>query len=126
VWATPGFRLQNSPTVLDGGNLFKLDDGRLLLTTRALLSQKDQEKLKGREDRERRRLKQVTYLDPPDRPVYEHYDLFAPAGRRKNESLLASYDLTVLAAGVLEQIARRRNEFSQPRRTRDGTQMPKE
>jgi agmatine/peptidylarginine deiminase len=93
VLASPDFQYQRSTVALDGGNLFKLDDGRCL-TTRVLLTRnKDtnvdvDEALKGIA-----RCKQVTYLEPLPGPVIEHVDLFVlPAGGKR--ILLASYDLT--------------------------------
>jgi agmatine/peptidylarginine deiminase len=93
VLANPDFRYKSSQMALDGGNLFKLEDGRCL-TTRVLLSRnKDQnididqelEKIGG--------CKQVTYLEPLPGPVIEHIDLFAlPVDGKR--ILLASYDLS--------------------------------
>jgi agmatine/peptidylarginine deiminase len=93
VLASPDFQYQRSTVALDGGNLFKLDDGRCL-TTRVLLTRnKDtnvdvDEALKGIAG-----CKQVTYLEPLPGPVIEHVDLFVlPVGGKR--ILLASYDLT--------------------------------
>lgn len=92
VLATPDFAYKTSPTALDGGNLFKLDDGRCL-TTRALLSRNKDQNINVDEELERvGGCKQVTYLDPLPGPVIEHIDLFAlPVGGKR--ILLASYDL---------------------------------
>ena len=93
VLATPDFNYKSSAVSLDGGNLFKLEDGHCL-TTRVLLSRnKDQsinvdqelEKLGGCRD--------VIYLDPLPGPVIEHIDMFTlPVGGKR--ILLASYDLS--------------------------------
>ncbi len=91
VLATPDFQYKRSDVALDGGNLFKLEDGRCL-TTRVLLSRnkdtnvdEELEKLAG--------CKEVTYLDPLPGGVIEHIDVFAlPVGGKR--ILLASYDLS--------------------------------
>jgi agmatine/peptidylarginine deiminase len=92
VLATPDFAYKTSPTALDGGNLFKLDDGRCL-TTRALLSRNKDQNINVDEELERvGGCKQVAYLDPLPGPVIEHIDLFAlPVGGKR--ILLAAYDL---------------------------------
>ena len=98
VLATPDFKYKSSGVAVDGGNLFKLEDGRCL-TTRVLLSRnlyhtngepdvnldQELEKVGG--------CKAVTFLDPLPGPVIEHIDMFAlPAGGKR--ILLAWYDLT--------------------------------
>jgi agmatine/peptidylarginine deiminase len=92
VLATPDFHYTASALALDGGNLFKLDDGRCL-TTRVLLSRnKDQNTNVDQELQKVAGCKTVTYLDPLPGNVIEHIDMFAlPAGGKR--ILLASYDL---------------------------------
>ena len=93
VLAAPDFRYTNSPLALDGGNLFKLEDGRCL-TTRVLLSRNKDQKINV--DEELKKVggcKEVTYLDPLPGGVIEHIDMFAlPVGGKR--ILLASYDLS--------------------------------
>lgn len=93
VLASPDFNYKSSPVALDGGNLFKLDDGRCL-TTRVLLSRNKEQNLNVDEELQRiGGCKQVTYLDPLPGPVIEHIDMFAlPVGGKR--ILLASYDLS--------------------------------
>lgn len=93
VLATPDFRYTSSPAAIDGGNLFKLSDGRCL-TTRALLSRnKDQNIDLDQELQNVAGCRSVTFLEPLPGPVIEHVDMFAlPAGGKR--ILLASYDLS--------------------------------
>lgn len=92
VLAAPDFAYKNSQLALDGGNLFKLDDGRCL-TTRVLLSRnKDQNISVDDELTTIGGCKTITYLDPLPGPVIEHVDMFALPARGKR-ILLASYDL---------------------------------
>lgn len=93
VLATPDFDYKSSPVALDGGNLFKLDDGRCL-TTRVLLSRnKDQNFDLDQELEKFGGCKEVTYLEPLPGDVIEHIDMFAlPVGGKR--ILLASYDLS--------------------------------
>lgn len=93
VLAAPDFHFTNSPLALDGGNLFKLDDGRCL-TTRALLSRnKDQNLNVHQELAKTAGCQSVTYLEPLPGGVIEHVDMFLlPAGGKR--LLLASYDLS--------------------------------
>ncbi|MGC1089160.1 MAG: hypothetical protein WA894_12030, partial [Candidatus Acidiferrum sp.] len=92
VLANPDFSYKSSQVAIDGGNLFKLDDGRCL-TTRTLLSRnKDQNINLDQELEKIGGCKQVTFLEPLPGPVIEHIDMFAlPVGG--NRILLASYDL---------------------------------
>jgi agmatine/peptidylarginine deiminase len=92
VLAAPDFHYTASVLALDGGNLFKLDDGRCL-TTRVLLSRnKDQDIHVDQELEKVAGCKTVTYLDPLPGNVIEHIDMFVlPAGGKR--ILLASYDL---------------------------------
>ena len=98
VLATPDFKYKSSGVAVDGGNLFKLEDGRCL-TTRVLLS-RNLYRTNGEQDvnldQELEKIgscKAVTFLDPLPGPVIEHIDMFAlPAGGKR--ILLASYDLT--------------------------------
>jgi agmatine/peptidylarginine deiminase len=92
VLASPNFQFQNSPLALDGGNLFKLDDGRCLTTRPLRVRNKDQNLDVVHELETYAGCKQVTFLDPLPGPVIEHVDMFLlPAGG--NRLLLASYDL---------------------------------
>ena len=93
VLAAPDFNYKSSPVAIDGGNLFKLEDGRCL-TTRVLLSRnKDQNVNLDQELEKIGGCKSVTYLEPLPGPVIEHIDMFAlPAGGKR--ILLASYDLS--------------------------------
>jgi agmatine/peptidylarginine deiminase len=93
VLAAPDFNYRSSGAAVDGGNLFKLEDGRCL-TTRVLLSRnKDQNTNLDQELEKIGGCKNVTYLDPLPGPVIEHIDMFAlPAGGKR--ILLASYDLS--------------------------------
>jgi agmatine/peptidylarginine deiminase len=97
VLAAPDFTYQRSEIALDGGNLFKLEDGRCL-TTRTLLSRNKNQAadLDHALDHELEKVagcKSVTYLDPLPGPVIEHVDMFLlPAGGKR--LLLASYDLS--------------------------------
>jgi agmatine/peptidylarginine deiminase len=93
VLATPDFNYKNSSVALDGGNLFKLEDGRCL-TTRVLLSRnKDQNVNLDQELEKIGGCKSVTYLEPLPGPVIEHVDMFVlPVGGKR--ILLASYDLS--------------------------------
>lgn len=93
VLSAPDFDYKSSPLALDGGNLFKLEDGRCL-TTRVLLSRnKDQNVNVDHELQTIAGCTAVTYLDPLPGPVIEHIDMFAlPAAGKK--ILLASYDLS--------------------------------
>jgi agmatine/peptidylarginine deiminase len=93
VLAAPDFNYKNSKVALDGGNLFKLDDGRCL-TTRVLLSRNKEQDIDLDQELEKiGGCKTVTYLDPLPGPVIEHIDEFAlPAGGKR--ILLASYDLS--------------------------------
>jgi len=93
VLAAPDFNYISSPVAVDGGNLFKLEDGRCL-TTRVLLSRnKDQNINLDQELEKTGGCKSVTYLEPLPGPVIEHIDMFAlPAGGKR--ILLASYDLS--------------------------------
>jgi agmatine/peptidylarginine deiminase len=93
VLAAPDFSYKTSPLALDGGNLFKLEDGRCL-TTRVLLSRnKEQSVNVDQELRAAGGCKDVTYLEPLPGPVTEHIDMFAlPLGGKR--ILLASYDLS--------------------------------
>jgi agmatine/peptidylarginine deiminase len=92
VLANPDFNYKRSPVALDGGNLFKLEDGRCL-TTRVLLS-RNKDQINIDEELEKTGgCKQVTYLEPLPGPVIEHIDLFALPLVDKR-ILLASYDLT--------------------------------
>jgi agmatine/peptidylarginine deiminase len=92
VLASPDFDYKNSGVAVDGGNLFKLEDGRCL-TTRVLLSRnKDQNIDLDQELAKTGGCKSVTYLEPLPGPVIEHVDMFVlPAGGKR--ILLASYDL---------------------------------
>ena len=93
VLAAPDFAYTASALALDGGNLFKLEDGRCL-TTRVLLSRnKDQSINVDQELRQTAGCTEVTYLEPLPGPVIEHVDMFAlpAAGKR---ILLASYSLS--------------------------------
>jgi agmatine/peptidylarginine deiminase len=93
VLAAPDFSYTSSPLALDGGNLFKLEDGRCL-TTRVLLSRNKDQKINV--DEELKKVggcQEVTYLDPLPGGVIEHIDMFAlPVGGKR--ILLASYDLS--------------------------------
>lgn len=93
VLATPDFHYKSSPVALDGGNLFKLEDGRCL-TTRVLLSRNKNQNIDV--DQELQRIagcKEITYLDALPGGVIEHVDMFVlPAGGKR--ILLASYDLS--------------------------------
>lgn len=93
ILAAPDFPYKNSPVALDGGNLFKLEDGRCL-TTRVLLSRNKDQNINVDEELEKiGGCKQITYLDPLPGPVIEHIDMFAlPVGGKR--ILLASYDLS--------------------------------
>ena len=93
VLAAPDFNYKSSKVALDGGNLFKLDDGRCL-TTRVLLSRNKEQDIDLDQELEKiGGCKTVTYLDPLPGPVIEHIDEFAlPAGGKR--ILLASYDLS--------------------------------
>jgi agmatine/peptidylarginine deiminase len=93
VLAAPDFRYRSSPLALDGGNLFKLDDGRCL-TTRVLLSRNKEQNINVDEElRTTGGCKDVTYLEPLPGPVTEHIDMFAlPVGGKR--ILLASYELS--------------------------------
>lgn len=93
VLANPDFSYKSSGIALDGGNLFKLEDGRCL-TTRVLLSRnKDQNTNVDQELETIGKCKEVTYLEPLPGPVIEHIDMFAlPVGGKR--ILLASYDLS--------------------------------
>src|SRR5271170_1666406 len=93
VLAAPDFSYKSSTVALDGGNLFKLEDGRCL-TTRVLLSRnKDQAINLDQELEKIGGCKEVTYLDPLPGEVIEHIDMFAlPVGGKR--ILLASYDLS--------------------------------
>jgi agmatine/peptidylarginine deiminase len=93
VLAAPDFNYRSSGVALDGGNLFKLDDGRCL-TTRVLLSRnKDQNINVDQELKKIGGCKEVTYLDPLPGPVIEHIDMFVlPVDGKR--ILLASYDLS--------------------------------
>ena len=92
VLANPDFSYHSSQVAIDGGNLFKLDDGRCL-TTRTLLSRnKDQNINLDQELEKVGGCKKVTFLEPLPGPVIEHIDMFAlPVGG--NRILLASFDL---------------------------------
>jgi len=92
VLAAPDFHFTNSPLALDGGNLFKLDDGRCL-TTRALLSRNKNQTLDvDAELAKTAGCQSVTYLESLPGGVIEHVDMFLlPAGGKR--LLLASYDL---------------------------------
>jgi agmatine/peptidylarginine deiminase len=93
VLAAPDFAYAASKVALDGGNLFKLEDGRCL-TTRVLLSRnKDQDINVDKELEKVGGCKTVTYLEPLPGDVIEHIDMFAlPVGGKR--ILLASYDLS--------------------------------
>jgi agmatine/peptidylarginine deiminase len=93
VLAAPDFHFTNSPLALDGGNLFRLDDGRCL-TTRALLSRnKDQNLNVDQELAKTAGCQSVIYLEPLPGGVIEHVDMFLlPVGGKR--LLLASYDLS--------------------------------
>ena len=93
VLAAPDFNYKSSKVALDGGNLFKLEDGRCL-TTRVLLSRNKEQDIDLDQQLEKiGGCKTVTYLDPLPGPVIEHIDEFAlPAGGKR--ILLASYDLS--------------------------------
>jgi agmatine/peptidylarginine deiminase len=93
VLAAPDFHYESSQVALDGGNLFKLDDGRCL-TTRVLLSRNKDQNINVDQELEKiGGCKQVTYLESLPGPVIEHIDMFAlPAGGKK--ILLASFDLS--------------------------------
>jgi agmatine/peptidylarginine deiminase len=93
VLAAPDFNYKSSKVALDGGNFFKLDDGRCL-TTRVLLSRNKEQDIDLDQELEKiGGCKTVTYLDPLPGPVIEHVDEFAlPAGGKR--VLLASYDLS--------------------------------
>jgi agmatine/peptidylarginine deiminase len=93
VLAAPDFNYKSSKVALDGGNFFKLDDGRCL-TTRVLLSRNKEQDIDLDQELEKiGGCKTVTYLDPLPGPVIEHIDEFAlPAGGKR--ILLASYDLS--------------------------------
>jgi agmatine/peptidylarginine deiminase len=92
VLAAPDFEFRSSAVALDGGNLFKLEDGRCL-TTRVLLSRNKDSNVNLDEELEKvGGCKAVTFLEPLPGPVIEHIDLFAlPVGGRR--ILLATYDL---------------------------------
>ena len=93
VLAAPDFSYKTSPIALDGGNLFKLDDGRCLSTRVLLTRNKDQNVNLDQQLENLARCKSVTYLDPLPGPVTEHIDMFAlPVGGKR--ILLASYDLS--------------------------------
>jgi agmatine/peptidylarginine deiminase len=93
VLAAPDFGYTASKLALDGGNLFKLDDGRCL-TTRTLLSRNKDQDIDVDEQLEKvGGCKAVTYLEPLPGGVIEHVDMFAlPVGGKR--ILLASYDLS--------------------------------
>jgi agmatine/peptidylarginine deiminase len=92
VLATSDFNYKSSGVAVDGGNLFKLEDGRCL-TTRVLLSRNKEQNVNLDQELEKvGGCKAVTFLDPLPGPVIEHIDMFAlPAGGKR--ILLASYDL---------------------------------
>jgi agmatine/peptidylarginine deiminase len=93
VLAAPDFSYKTSPIALDGGNLFKLDDGRCLSTRVLLTRNKDQNVNLDQQLENLAGCKSVTYLDPLPGPVTEHIDMFAlPVGGKR--ILLASYDLS--------------------------------
>jgi agmatine/peptidylarginine deiminase len=93
VLAAPDFSYKSSALALDGGNLFKLEDGRCL-TTRVLLSRNKEQNVNVDEElRKTGGCKDVTYLEPLPGPVTEHVDMFVlPVGGKR--ILLASYDLS--------------------------------
>jgi agmatine/peptidylarginine deiminase len=93
VLAAPDFQYTASKLALDGGNLFKVEDGRCL-TTRVLLSRnKDQNINVDEELQKTSGCNAVTYLEPLPGGVIEHIDMFAlPVGGKR--ILLASYDLS--------------------------------
>jgi agmatine/peptidylarginine deiminase len=93
VLADADFNFKTSALALDGGNLFKLQDGRCL-TTRVLLSRNKDRNINVDEELQKiGGCKQVTYLDPLPGNVLEHIDLFAlPVDGKR--MLLASYDLS--------------------------------
>ena len=93
VLAAPDFSYKSSSLALDGGNLFRLEDGRCL-TTRVLLSRNKDQNIDADQELEKiGGCKEVTYLDPLPGGVIEHIDMFAlPAGGKR--LLLASYDLS--------------------------------
>jgi agmatine/peptidylarginine deiminase len=93
VLAAPDFPFHNSALALDGGNLFKLDDGRCLTTRTLRVRNKEQNLDVVRELETSAGCKQVTFLEPLPGPVIEHVDMFLlPVGG--NRLLLASYDLS--------------------------------
>jgi Porphyromonas-type peptidyl-arginine deiminase len=93
VLAAPDFSYKTSALALDGGNLFKLEDGRCL-TSRVLLSRNKEQHVNVDEElRKTGGCKDVTYLEPLPGPVTEHVDMFVlPVGGKR--LLLASYDLS--------------------------------
>ena len=97
VLAAPDFTYTNSKLALDGGNLFRLDDGRCL-TTRVLLSRNKDQNINVDEELEKvGGCKAVMYLEPLPGDVIEHIDMFAlPVGGKR--ILLASYDLSTAFA----------------------------
>jgi agmatine/peptidylarginine deiminase len=93
VLANPDFDYKSSGIAVDGGNLFKLEDGRCL-TTRVLLSRNKDQNINLDEELEKiGGCRKVIFLEPLPGPVIEHIDMFAlPAGGKR--ILLASYDLS--------------------------------
>jgi agmatine/peptidylarginine deiminase len=93
VLAAADFNYKNSAVALDGGNLFKLEDGRCL-TTRSLLSRNKDQTINVDQELEKiGGCKNINYLEPLPGPVIEHIDMFAlPVGGKR--ILLASYDLS--------------------------------
>jgi len=112
VLATPDFSYRSSQLALDGGNLFRLDDGRCL-TTRTLLSRNKEENVNVDEELQKvGGCKSVTYLEPLPGLVIEHIDMFLlPAGGKK--LMLASYDLTTpLASKYWNGLSDRERELT--------------
>jgi agmatine/peptidylarginine deiminase len=93
VLAAPDFEYKSSAVAIDGGNLFKLEDGRCL-TTRVLLSRNKNQNINLDQELEKvGGCRKVTFLDPLPGPVIEHIDMFAlPIGGKR--ILLACYDLS--------------------------------
>ena len=95
VLAAPDFNYKSSPVAIDGGNLFKLEDGRCL-ATRVLLSRNERSKRQSRSGtRKNRRLQKKRYVPRTfARPSHRTHRYVRAPRRPGKRILLASYDLS--------------------------------
>jgi agmatine/peptidylarginine deiminase len=95
----PEIDIQRPKLFLDGGNLIRLTDGRLISTKELYLRNPGKEKDLVKHLKQHFQLKDLVFLDPLPGPVIKHADMFVlpAAGKR---ILLASYEPATRSLGT--------------------------